>query len=202
MSHSPGEPLPDTLAGVQAEKGESPADWVREIAIRRDREAFAALFRRFAPQVKRYLLARGASGSAAEELTQEVMLTVWRRADSFDPARATASTWIFAIARNRWIDTMRQRRPPIDPGQDPALLPSAPDRDAPLDASERRTRIEQALGGLPEEQAEIVRAAYFEDKSLSTMAAEKNLPLGTVKSRHRLALGRLREVITTRERDR
>lgn len=170
--------------------------------MRHDREAFAAVFRRFAPQVKRYLVARGASGSAAEELTQEVMLTVWRRAESFDPARATASTWIFAIARNRWIDSLRQRRPPIDSGQDPALLAAAADREQPLDAAERRARIEQALAGLPGEQAEIVRAAYFEDKSLSTMAAEKNLPLGTVKSRHRLALGRLREVITTRERER
>jgi RNA polymerase sigma-70 factor (ECF subfamily) len=81
------------------------------------------------------------------------------------------------------------------------MLPDA-ERDPPIDASERRVRIEEALGGLPAEQAEIVRAAYFEDKCLSTMAAEKNLPLGTVKSRHRLALGRLREVITTRERDR
>lgn len=181
----------------------SPADLIRGIAASRDREAFAALFRRFAPQVKRYLLARGAGGSEAEELTQEVMLTVWRRADSFDPTRATASTWIFAIARNRWIDTMRQRRPRIDQDSDPALIAATAERPEPhLDASERRSRIEEALGGLPEEQAEIVRAAYFEDKSLSTMAAEKNLPLGTVKSRHRLALGRLREVITTRERDR
>lgn len=188
---------------MQAADARAPAELIEGIAQRRDRADFADLFRRFAPQIHRYLLARGAGGSEAEELTQEVMLTIWRRAESFDPSRATASTWIFAIARNRWIDTLRQRRPPIDPDSDLSLVPAPAERaESPLDDAERRGRIQQALGGLPEEQAEIVRAAYFEDKTLSTMAAEKNLPLGTVKSRHRLALGRLREVITTRERDR
>ena len=126
---------------MQAADARAPAELIEGIALRRDRADFADLFRRFAPQIKRYLLARGAGGSEAEELTQEVMLTIWRRAESFDPSRATASTWIFAIARNRWIDTLRQRRPPIDPDSDLGSRPITWDV-GPLSAAEVDSALE------------------------------------------------------------
>ena len=169
---------------------------VLAVARDRDRAAFAALFRHFAPRIKAYLMRLGCDAGRAEELMQDAMITVWRRADSFDPARASAATWIFTIARNKRIDaTRRERRPVLDP-DDPALTPAP--ADDPEGATVRRREGEQvrrALLALPADQAELVRLSYFEDKPHSAIAATTGLPLGTVKSRLRLALVRLRKAL-------
>jgi RNA polymerase sigma factor (sigma-70 family) len=163
------------------------------IARDADRAAFARLFAHFAPRLKAYLGRLGADGATADELIQEVMLLVWRRADTFDPSQANANTWVFAIARNKRIDGIRrERRPEIDP-DDPALVPAHPDpADAMVAARQDGERVRAALAELPPEQAELVRQAYYEDKPHSQIAQESGLPLGTVKSRIRLALVRLR----------
>jgi RNA polymerase sigma factor (sigma-70 family) len=169
-------------------------DLMLAVARDRDRAAFATLFGHFGPRLKAYLLRLGADSGTAEELVQEVMLMVWRRADSFDPALAGAGTWIFTIARNKRIDTLRrERRPEYDP-DDPALAPE-PDvaADHRIEASQQSERLRRAIALLPDEQADLLRQAYFEDKPHSTIAAERGLALGTVKSRLRLALGRLRK---------
>ena len=118
---------------------------------------------------------------------------VWRKAVSFDRRQAGASTWIFTIARNKRIDRLRrEQRPALDP-EDPGLVPAeepAPDRS--LQNSQERQRIASAMRSLPDEQAELVRRAFFNDESHSMIAEESGLPLGTVKSRIRLALARLR----------
>lgn len=160
----------------------------------RDRDAFAALFAHFAPRLKTYLMRIGAGGEMADEVVQEAMLVVWRRAETFDPAQASASTWIFTIARNKRIDALRRvRRPQIDP-EDPALVPDAPKAaDEAMADLQRADAVKRVLKTLPEEQASLLRQAYFEDKSHSTIAAESDLPLGTVKSRIRLALDKLRQ---------
>ncbi|MBU0724453.1 MAG: sigma-70 family RNA polymerase sigma factor [Alphaproteobacteria bacterium] len=160
----------------------------------RDRAAFAELFAHFAPRLKTYLTRIGSGGEMVEEVVQEAMLMVWRRAETFDPAQASASTWIFTIARNKRIDALRRvRRPEIDP-EDPALVPDAPKpADEAMAESQRDAAIKRVLKTLPEEQAALLRQAYFEDKSHSTIAAESDLPLGTVKSRIRLALAKLRQ---------
>lgn len=163
----------------------------------RSRQAFATLFHHFAPRLKSYLLRLGADAGAADEIIQDVMVTVWRKAESYDPAAGAASTWVFAIARNRRIDRLRrERRPEIDP-DDPALVPeeAVDPVDTALEAEQETARLHRAIGMLPPEQAELLRLAYFEDKPHTVIAAERNIPLGTVKSRLRLALARLRKVM-------
>lgn len=161
---------------------------------RQDRAAFARLFAFYAPRVKAYLLRLNSSDSLAEELTQEVMLTVWRKATLFDPAQASASTWIFRIARNRRIDAARRADKPELDGEDPALAPSQPDSpDAALLASEQATRVQQAMAELPEEQISLLRLAFFDGLSHRDIAERIGVPLGTVKSRLRLAFDKLRK---------
>ena len=174
----------------------TPGDFVaamRSIATSGDRDAFATLFAHFAPRVKTYLMQLGAEASAAEDLMQEVMLTVWRRAESYDPALAGVSTWIFTIARNRRIDALRrEKRPEFDPS-DPAFVPDAPrPADDAIAARQWERRLVAAIGELPEQQAKLLRLAFFEDRSHADIATALRLPLGTVKSRLRLAMARLR----------
>jgi RNA polymerase sigma factor (sigma-70 family) len=167
------------------------------VAQKRDREAFAALFRHFAPRVKTYLMRLGCDAGQAEELMQEAMIMVWRRAESYDPLRASAATWIFAIARNKRIDAARRSRAAsMLEVEDPALAP------APVETPEAATvrrhdaeRVRRALASLPADQAELVRMNYFDDMAHSVIAVEAALPLGTVKSRLRLALSRLRKAL-------
>ncbi len=138
----------------------------------------------------------GMDATAAEEVSQEVLMTVWRRAATYDPAQAAASTWIYTIARNRVIDRWRrQRHIEVDPA-DPAFLPATTDdADDRIDANRRAERLRAALGELPSEQAEVLRVSYFEGKSQTAVADQLDVPLGTVKSRTRLALARLRTVL-------
>ena len=165
------------------------------IAERGDRAAFATLFNYFAPRVKSYMLRLGAEPRLAEELAQETLLAVWRKAAAFDPAKAAASTWIFTIARNLRIDAIRRGRRG-EPVEDPSDAPDAePTPDQALFAAQSETRVRQALLSLPTEQAEVVRLSFFSDKPHSEIAEELALPLGTVKSRLRLAMRRLRDLL-------
>ncbi len=166
------------------------------VGARADRAAFAAVFDHFAPRVKSYLLRLGASPALAEDLAQEAMLTVWRKAALFDPSKASASTWIFTIARNLRIDAIRrERRPEFDPN-DPALVP---DEDVPADMQMERdgddARVRIALAQLSPDQAQVVQMSFFADKPHSQIAQELGLPLGTVKSRLRLAMVKIRALI-------
>jgi RNA polymerase sigma-70 factor (ECF subfamily) len=181
----------DRPAGADAARDAD--DLIERIARVADREAFAELFRRFAPRIKSYLRRLGCETGQAEELTQETMVMVWRRATMFDRRRASASTWLFTIARNKRIDLLRrERRPEIDP-TDPALVPDpAPSAEEPLLLRQRAGRLAAALAELPHEQAELIRLAYFDEHSQSAIAEARRMPLGTVKSRLRLAISRLR----------
>ncbi len=166
-----------------------------DIARDRDRAAFASLFEHFAPRVKSYMLRLGAAPEAAEELAQETMLIVWRRAEAYDPGKAAASTWVFAIARNLRIDIARRaNRAPLR--DDPAFeLPAPPAPDSAVSAVEDEVRIGRAIATLPAEQARVINLSFFSDKPHSEIAAELDLPLGTVKSRLRLAMIRLRALL-------
>ena len=168
--------------------------WVEHmIRIRdhQDQAAFAELFDHFAPRVKGFLIRSGADASLAEEVAQEVMATCWHKAQMFDPARASVATWIFTIARNRKIDVLRkQRRPePEDLGWGPQEEPDQADVMALQQESEQ---LGEAIAALPAAQRELIEKAYFGDLSHSEIAAQTGLPLGTIKSRIRLALERLR----------
>ena len=159
----------------------------------RDRKAFIRLFEHFGPRVKSYLRKLGAGDSEAEDLMQDVMLTVWTRAQQFDRQKARASTWIFTITRNKRIDAIRrEHRPAFDP-HDPSLVPDR--NEDPSDAraaSEWRDAVRRAIAAVPAEQARLLRLSYFEEKTHDAIAKELDLPLGTVKSRIRLAVAKLR----------
>jgi RNA polymerase sigma-70 factor (ECF subfamily) len=172
------------------------AVWMRAIADAGDRQAFGEVFAYFAPRVKSYLLRLGANDHQAEDLTQDVMLLVWRRAGQFDPAQASLSTWIFTIARNRRIDVLRrERRPEFDP-EDPALVRDAdPQPDARVEADQKHALLREAIDDLPEEQAHLLRLNFFEELPHSAIADRLGLPLGTVKSRLRLAMSRMRKAL-------
>ncbi len=173
---------------------------LRAVATLRDRTAFAELFQHFAPRLKAFMMKGGADGDTAEELAQEAMIQVWRRAESFDPARAAASTWIYTIARNKRIDRIRrERRPAMSEEEYTSAIGSAEGGaergDRAAERSEAEARLAHSLAALPDDQAAVVKMAFYEDKSHSAIAAELQLPLGTVKSRIRLALTRLRGMI-------
>jgi RNA polymerase sigma-70 factor (ECF subfamily) len=178
----------------KSETASDPIGLILRIAADADRAAFATLFQHFAPRVKSYLLRLGAPNGAAEELAQETMLTVWRKAVLFDPARAGASTWIFTIARNLRIDAIRKERPP-PAEEDPSDAAPEPGADAVVLAAERQARVKEALKTLPSEQVQIVELSFFSEEPHSAIAERLNLPLGTVKSRLRLAMARLRTLL-------
>ena len=175
-----------------------PAELARlvEAVARQDRDAFAALFDHFAPRIKAFLMRGNTPAAAAEELAQEALLIVWRKAAQFDRARAGASSWIFTIARNLRIDSARreQRGKVLDLEASEDFEPPAPP-DAELLVSEREQRVRTALSHLTAEQLRVVRLSFFEGKAHGDIAAELELPLGTVKSRIRLAMNRLRDLL-------
>ena len=159
-----------------------------------DRDAFARAFAKYAPRVKAYLIRLGAAGAIAEDLAQDAMISVWRRAASYDAAKAKASTWIFVIARNAWIDRLRREKVELAYRSD-LHEPEESSDEAPDVATERvetEEQVEAALATLSQEQLQVVRLAFFEDKPHSEIAETLKLPLGTVKSRLRLALIKLR----------
>ncbi len=168
-------------------------DLLLRVAREADRAAFAELFAYFAPRVKGYMLRQGAAEDMAEELAQESLIMLWRKAASFDPAQASVATWLFTIARNKRIDRLRrERRPAFDP-EDPALQPEPePLPGSALGRAEEEDRLRAALAELPAEQRRLLDLAFFEDVSHRDIAAREKLPLGTVKGRIRLALAKLR----------
>jgi RNA polymerase sigma factor (sigma-70 family) len=166
------------------------------VAERRDQAAFAELFDYFAPRIKSYLQRLGMEPVQAEELTQEVMIVLWHKAGLFDPAKSSLATWLFRIARNRRIDAFRRDKSALLDPDDPALQPSQPESaDDIVEAEERDERVRKAMLDLPEEQAMLVRQAFFLGRSHSQIAEDTGLPLGTVKSRIRLAFARLRRTL-------
>jgi RNA polymerase sigma-70 factor (ECF subfamily) len=171
--------------------------WVNELKlIHQDNsvEAFGKIFSHFAPKIKAFLMKSGTDAAMAEECAQEVMATVWRKAHLFDPARASAATWIFTIARNKRIDAIRKLRRPepenLDWGPE-----HEPDQEEMVGLQQETAKLGQALAKLPEKQRILVERAYFKDMSHSEIAAATGLPLGTIKSRIRLALERLRHAM-------
>ena len=159
----------------------------------RDRSAFKTLYEHFAPRLKSFLLKIGADEFAAEEVCQESMIMVWRKAETFNPESAGASTWIFTIARNKRIDKLRKDSRPMPDFNDPSFYKKPIDKsDDILQRAEEEKKIKNALKNLPPEQTKLILSAYYEEKSHRKIADETNLPLGTVKSRIRLAINRLR----------
>lgn len=173
------------------------ADWTFQLLrIRdaRDEAAFIVLFGHFAPRVKAFLIRSGLNGAQAEDCVQEVMATLWHKSHLFDPSRASVATWVFTIARNKKIDLLRKQRRP-EP-EDLTWGPEAePDQADALVLQEQTEHLGVALASLPNKQRELIEKAYFGDLSHSEIAEQTGLPLGTIKSRIRLALERLRHTM-------
>ena len=182
---------------VKADKAAKRAAWVPQLTAVRDAKdtaAFAELFAHFGPRVKSFLMKSGASPDLAEECTQEVMVTLWRKAHLFDPAKASVSTWIFTIARNRKIDLLRKQRR-VEPEDLPWGPEPDPDQADAIGLQQETEKLGKAIAALPQKQRLLIEKAYYGELTHSEIAAQTGLPLGTIKSRIRLALDRLRHTI-------
>lgn len=162
------------------------------VGEKRDKSAFIELFRYYAPRIKSWLLKNGADETMAEEIVQIAMTTVWEKAKSFNPKKARASTWIYTIARNKRIDLIRKQRFTVVDPDDPVLEQRIAEPEEAYSDTATNDRLDNALQSLPAEQEELLRMAFYEDLSHQKIADKTSLPLGTVKSRIRLALDKLR----------
>jgi RNA polymerase sigma-70 factor (ECF subfamily) len=200
---TPGAGGPRTARDARAsvlrvvdQRGEEEA-WMAAIAVHADRDAFALLFARYAPRVKAHLLARGAPAGVADELAQDVMLLVWRKAALFDPRKGNLVTWVYTISRNCLLNHLRAagRRPAAIEVDVPDPADASATSEQRLLESERSRGLAASLEQLPAEQRAILERAYWKGQTLQECADETQVPLGTVKTRVRLALGRLRQLL-------
>lgn len=173
---------------------------ITAIAAQQDRAAFADLFAYFAPRIKSFMQRSGLTEAKAEELAQETMLAVWRKAGLFDPASAGAAAWIFTIARNLRIDAhRRERRGGTLETSDAEIefqIDESPQPDLRLATAQSEERIRSALAKLSADQMRVVELSFFDEKAHAEIAAILGIPLGTVKSRLRLAMSRLRTLLS------
>lgn len=166
-------------------------EWMLKVRDARDRAAFAKLFDHFAPRLRGMLMKNGFGAAQADDVVQDVMLSVWRKAASFNPERAQVSGWIFQIARNRQIDVIRKERRPVP---EELAMPESTDVDGEqvLGVEQETAKLRSAIARLNPEQRDLVQKAYFGELSHSEIQGQTGLPLGTIKSRIRLGLERLR----------
>ena len=195
MIESPLAGSSEKRADAAASLRQRMGDNLARIARDRDERAFADVYGYYAGRVKSFLMGKGMNEDTAEELMQEIMLTVWRRAESYDPAKAAASTWLFTIARNRRIDYLRGNSR-IEVELDDEMLDvetteSAPQERFVTDAQSAEL-LERALARLPQEQRQVMHLSYFRGQSHGAIARWLDLPIGTVKSRIRLAMQSVR----------
>jgi RNA polymerase sigma factor (sigma-70 family) len=168
---------------------------MQRVRDHQDRAAFAQVFQYYAPRVKAFLMKSGSDAALAEELAQDVMATVWQKSAQFDPARASLATWIFTIARNRRIDYFRRARRPEPESLDWGNT-EEPDQADVYETAQETRRLTEALSSLPDAQRAMIERAFYGDLSHGEIASETGLPLGTIKSRIRLALDRLRQTMS------
>ncbi len=175
---------------------EKMAELTDSVARNHDKTAYALLFNYFAPRINGYYRKIQPDPELAEELTQEVLIVLWQKPHLFDSQKSSLSTWLYRVARNRWIDYLRQKKNiKLDP-HEPALLPSEEIQpDDYCDIKVRDRRIRQELQKLPREQMEIIKLAFFHENSHSAITEITGLPIGTVKSRIRLAFKKLKKAL-------
>jgi RNA polymerase sigma-70 factor (ECF subfamily) len=170
---------------------------VQMLAVKdaRDRAAFAELFDYFAPRLKGFIMRSGTGSGQAEEIVQDVMLTVWRKADQFDPQKSQVSAWVYRITKNRRIDVLRKENRPLPEELKSDAEDSArTDTDAVqiLAVEQEALKLKEALANLKPDQREMIAKAYLGELTHQEIKAQTGLPLGTIKSRIRLGLERLR----------
>jgi RNA polymerase sigma-70 factor (ECF subfamily) len=181
---------------AEAPDSQALANWLRAVAQHQDRDAFARLHRHFSPRLAAWLARAGMPQPQIEDVVQETMLAVWRKAALYDSSQGGVSTWIFVIARNQRVDHGRRKaNRETSPLEDWDEIDDSPDAEANLLSHERETQVRAALAHLSREQAQVLEQVYFAEKPQSAIAQDLGVPLGTVKSRVRLALARLRTLL-------
>lgn len=168
---------------------------ITRIAQTQDRAAFAELFAHYAPRVKTLLVRSGSTPSAAEELAQEVMLAVWRKAHYFDPKRASAAAWIFTIARNLRIDSLRRGSSALYAVDLNLGAEEPPQPDAILSGMQDAQIVRSAMQTLNPDQSQAIEMAFFQEQTHSQISEALGVPLGTVKARIRFGMMKLRAFI-------
>ena len=190
----PSATEPAATASSNADENQQMVALVVLVAENRDRTAFMQIFRYFAPRVKGFLVGRGLTSHAADDVLQEVMLAIWNKAGSYDPAKAAISTWIFTIARYKYIDRLRRESRHKTDSDDLDLKPSdAPVADEDVLQDQRQIAVQAAIANLPADQQSVIFLSFIKGLAHSEIAEQLGLPLGPVKSRIRRALARLRE---------
>ncbi len=170
-----------------------------KVASGQDKNAFSELFLHFAPRVKSYMMKLGSDETMAEELAQQVLLQIWRKAKLFDPKKAAASTWIFRIARNMRIDSLRRQKHFLVDDFDLTEIPDDKEnQEVSISQEQSAVIVREALKGLSDDQAVALRLSFYDGLSHADIADRLRLPLGTVKSRIRLAFSRLRVTLNSK----
>ena len=183
-------PVESNVVTIKRQEISQQTSWMLSVRDSRDRNSFVLLFDYFAPKLKGFLMKSGASAESAEEVIQDVMLTVWRKAGQFDPHKSQVSGWIYQIARNRHIDVLRKTKKPIP--EVLAEIETADDASQIIALEQESHQLKMALGQLKQEQREVIERAYLGELTHQEISEETGLPLGTIKSRIRLGLDRLR----------
>ena len=196
-----------SILTLQQNRGAMPTseelgELMQAVAVASDRKAFAVLFRHFAPRVKSYLMRGGSAEGLAEELVQETMISVWRKAAQFDARQAGVSTWIFTIARNLRVDHFRRQGQTLVEGEEHGaddMVDEAPALDEQVRAGRRERGVREAMAQLSPDQAQVLRLSFYEELPHARIAEDLGIPLGTVKSRVRLAVNHLRRLLDALE---
>jgi len=200
MSPELFEPNQDTENSAQAIASRM-RDNLLAIGKHRDKAAFADFYAHFSGRIKSFLIGKNMDEATAEELSQEIMLIVWRRAESYNPEKAAASTWLFTIARNRRIDHLRGNSR-VEIELDDEMLEiddDEPTQEDRVGLAQQTVKLENAMSKLPAEQRQVIHLSYFRGQSHGAIADWLDLPIGTVKSRIRLAMQAIRTDLQTTE---
>ncbi len=166
------------------------------IARSQDKQSFSIIFKYFAPRLKSFLIKAGSSEAQAEEVIQEVMIAVWTKSSSYDRTKSSVSTWIYTIARNKRIDKLRKEKRHFLSESDEGLeIPVESTQENEIFSAQMTASLKKYMSNLPQEQSNLLKLSYFYNKTHVDISQELNIPLGTVKSRIRLALSKMRHLV-------
>ena len=169
---------------------------LNEIALNQDRKAFSNIFKYFAPRLKSFFVKLGCTEMQAEEIIQEVMIAVWTKSHTYNQDKSSVSTWIYTIAKNKRIDKIRkERRHYLSESDEGLEIPVDSTQEKEIFSAQLSSSLKKYMSNLPEEQSKLLQLSYFYNKTHADISEELKIPLGTVKSRIRLALAKMRHLV-------
>ena len=169
---------------------------IKLIGNNQDKSAFGVIFKHFAPRLKSFLLKAGSTDSQAEEVIQEVMIAVWTKSSTYDDTKSSVSTWIYTIARNKRIDKIRkEKRHYLSESDEGLEIPIDSTQEKEIFSAQLSSSLKKYMSNLPKEQSDLLQLSYFYNKTHADISEELKIPLGTVKSRIRLALSKMRHLV-------